>query len=106
MSTKIAPLDDLTGPRIKLRAPLGGTDTYLKHASGCHRAHALDEASTRYGTATIVPSCDATARMHAPFPFDRVSVIRQTDVALLCRMGNQHRWIAPTQFQPGGTATA
>jgi hypothetical protein len=35
-----------------------------------------------------------------------VTVIRQTDVALLCRMGNQHRWIAPTQFQPGSTATA
>ena len=32
-----------------------------------------------------------------------VTVMRQTDVALLCRMGNQHRWIAPTQFQPGST---
>src|SRR3989442_8513084 len=32
-----------------------------------------------------------------------VTVMRQTDVALLCRMGNQHRWIAPTQLQPGST---
>ena len=32
-----------------------------------------------------------------------VTVMRQTDVALLCRMGHQHRWIAPTQFQPGST---
>jgi len=32
-----------------------------------------------------------------------VTVIRQTDVALLCRMGNQHRWIALTRFQPGST---
>jgi hypothetical protein len=22
---------------------------------------------------------------------------------MVCRMGNQHRWIAPTQFQPGST---
>jgi len=32
-----------------------------------------------------------------------VTVMRQTDVALLCQMGNQHRWIAPTQLQPGST---
>ena len=32
-----------------------------------------------------------------------VTVMRQTDVGLLCRMGTQHRWIAPTQFQPGST---
>ena len=32
-----------------------------------------------------------------------VTVMRQTDVALLCRMGNQHRWIAPIQLQPGST---
>ena len=32
-----------------------------------------------------------------------VTVMRQTDVALLCRMGSQHRWIAPSQFQPGST---
>ena len=32
-----------------------------------------------------------------------VTVMGQTDVALLCRMGHQHRWIAPTQFQPGST---
>jgi hypothetical protein len=32
-----------------------------------------------------------------------VTVMRQTDGALLCRMGNQHRWIVPTQFQPGST---
>src|SRR5439155_13652457 len=32
-----------------------------------------------------------------------VTVMRQTDGALLCRMGNQHRWIAPAQFQPGRT---
>src|SRR4029077_328279 len=32
-----------------------------------------------------------------------VTVMRQTDGALLCRMGNQHRWIAPTQLQPGST---
>src|SRR5213080_1403632 len=32
-----------------------------------------------------------------------VTVVRQTDVALLCRMANQHRWIAPTQFQQGST---
>jgi hypothetical protein len=25
-----------------------------------------------------------------------VTVMRQTDAALLCQMGNQHRWIAPT----------
>jgi len=31
------------------------------------------------------------------------TVTRQTDVALLCRMGKQHRWIAPTQLQPGST---
>ena len=34
-----------------------------------------------------------------------VTVMRQTDAALLCRMGNQHRWIAATQFQPGTTVT-
>jgi len=32
-----------------------------------------------------------------------VTVVRQTDVALLCRMANQHRWIAPTQLQRGST---
>ena len=32
-----------------------------------------------------------------------VTVTRETDVALLCRMGNQDRWIAPTQLQPGST---
>jgi hypothetical protein len=34
-----------------------------------------------------------------------VTVIQQTDLALLCQMGNQHRWIAATQFQPGSTVT-
>jgi hypothetical protein len=34
-----------------------------------------------------------------------VTVMQQTDLALLCRMGNQHRWIAPTRFQPGSTVT-
>jgi hypothetical protein len=32
-----------------------------------------------------------------------VTVIQQTALALLCRMGKQHRWIAPTQFQRGST---
>jgi hypothetical protein len=32
-----------------------------------------------------------------------VTVMRQTDLALLCRMGNQHLWIAPTRLQPGST---
>jgi hypothetical protein len=32
-----------------------------------------------------------------------VTVMRQTDGALLCRMGNQHRWITSTQLQPGTT---
>jgi hypothetical protein len=32
-----------------------------------------------------------------------VTVMRQTDLALLCRMGNQDRWIAPTQLRPGST---
>ena len=32
-----------------------------------------------------------------------VTVMGQTDVALLCRMGKQHRWIAPTEFQRGST---
>ena len=32
-----------------------------------------------------------------------VTVMGQTDLALLCRMGNQHVWIAPTQLQPGST---
>ena len=32
-----------------------------------------------------------------------VTVERQTDDGLLCRIGNQHRWIAPTMFQPGST---
>jgi hypothetical protein len=32
-----------------------------------------------------------------------VTVTGATDVALLCRMGNQERWIAPTQLQPGST---
>jgi hypothetical protein len=32
-----------------------------------------------------------------------VTVMRETDVALLCRMGNQDRWISPTQLQPGST---
>jgi hypothetical protein len=32
-----------------------------------------------------------------------VTVMRQTDGALLCRLGTQHRWIAPTQLQPGST---
>jgi hypothetical protein len=34
-----------------------------------------------------------------------VTVTRQSEVALLCQMGSQHRWIAPTQFQPGTTVT-
>jgi len=34
-----------------------------------------------------------------------VTVTRETDGALLCRMGNQHRWIAPAQLQPGSTVT-
>ena len=32
-----------------------------------------------------------------------VTVTSETDVALLCRMGNQHRWITPTELQPGST---
>ena len=32
-----------------------------------------------------------------------VTVMRKTNGALLCRMGHQHRWIAPTQFQQGST---
>ena len=32
-----------------------------------------------------------------------VTVMRQTDRALLCRMGSQHRWIAPSRLQPGST---
>jgi hypothetical protein len=32
-----------------------------------------------------------------------MTVMPQTDGALLCRMGNQHRSIAPTQFQPGSS---
>jgi hypothetical protein len=32
-----------------------------------------------------------------------VTVMRQTALALLCRMANQRHWIAPTQFQPGST---
>ena len=32
-----------------------------------------------------------------------VTVMRQTDGELLCRLGNQHRWIAPTQLRPGST---
>jgi hypothetical protein len=34
-----------------------------------------------------------------------VSVMRQTDGALLCRMGTQHRWIATSCLQPGSTIT-
>jgi len=32
-----------------------------------------------------------------------VTVMRQTDGALLCRMGKQHRWIVPSQLQRGST---
>lgn len=32
-----------------------------------------------------------------------VTVTGETNAALLCRMGNQERWIAPTQLQPGST---
>ena len=32
-----------------------------------------------------------------------VTVVRQSDVALLCRMGSQYRWIAPSEFQSGST---
>src|SRR5256885_1906425 len=32
-----------------------------------------------------------------------VTVIGQTEVALLCQMGNQQRWIAQTEFRPGST---
>lgn len=30
-----------------------------------------------------------------------VTVIRETDVALLCRMGNQNRWFAPAELLSG-----
>jgi len=32
-----------------------------------------------------------------------VTVMRQTEAELLCRLGNQHRWIAPSQLQRGST---
>lgn len=32
-----------------------------------------------------------------------VTVERQTDRGLLCRIGSQRRWIAPTMLQPGST---
>ncbi len=32
-----------------------------------------------------------------------VTVVGQTDLALLCQMWNQQRWIAPRQFQAGST---
>ena len=32
-----------------------------------------------------------------------VTVMRQTDLALLCRIGNVHLWIAPTRLRPGST---
>ena len=37
------------------------------------------------------------------FEIRGVTVVRQTDAALLCRMGNQDRWIGPTEFLPGST---
>ena len=45
----------------------------------------------------------ATVQYEDTIEIRGVTVMRQTDVALLCRMGNQHRWIAPTQLQPGST---
>jgi hypothetical protein len=42
-------------------------------------------------------------RYEDTFEIRGVTVVRQTDVGLLCRMGNQQRWIAPTEFQPGST---
>lgn len=35
-----------------------------------------------------------------------VTVTGETDVALLCRMSNQERWIAPTQLQLGSTVAS
>ena len=35
--------------------------------------------------------------------FRGVTVERQTDKGLLCRIGSQRRWIVPTRFQPGST---
>ena len=32
-----------------------------------------------------------------------VTVMLQTEVELLCRLENQHRWIAPSRLQPGST---
>jgi hypothetical protein len=32
-----------------------------------------------------------------------VTVMLQSDLALLCRMGSQQRWIAPAQLQSGST---
>jgi len=32
-----------------------------------------------------------------------VTVVNQSDVALLCRMGGQDRWISPTELQSGST---
>ena len=32
-----------------------------------------------------------------------VTVMRQTEAKLLCRLGNQHRWIASSELQPGST---
>ena len=40
---------------------------------------------------------------HETIEIRGVTVMGQTDVALLCRMGKQHRWIAPTEFQRGST---
>jgi hypothetical protein len=42
-------------------------------------------------------------RYEDTFEIRGVTVMRQTESALLCRMGNQHRWIAPTQLQRGST---
>jgi hypothetical protein len=35
--------------------------------------------------------------------FDDVSVMRETETALLCRIGERFRWVARSRLQPGST---
>ena len=66
-------------------------------------------ARRRQGTSPLPRVLGADSERGPPLQYEDtieirgVTVMRQTDVALLCRMGNQHRWIAPTQLQPGST---
>ena len=88
---------------VRLTAPDGYQAERSYSIASTPGADRIELAIERLEGGEVSPYFDEVAMPGDTIEIRGVIVMRQTDVALLCRMGNQHRWIAPTQFQSGST---